>query len=69
MEKNWRGAIPIVFDLQPIALSVELLKIKLLNFKFSRYLQDNEIIELCGVARTFVQKSENGPRSKMFDHP
>ena len=26
-------------------------------------------IELCGVARAFVQISENGPQSKKFDHP
>ena len=30
----------------------------------SKYLQVNEKIELCGVARAFVQISENGPRSK-----
>ena len=34
----------------------------------STYLQDNEKIELCGVARAFVQISENGPRSKKFGH-
>ena len=26
-------------------------------------------IELCGVARAFVQISENGPRSKKFGNP
>ena len=26
-------------------------------------------IELCGVARAFVQISENGPRTKKFCHP
>ncbi len=33
------------------------------------YPRDNEKIELCGVARAFVQMYENGPRSKKFDHP
>ena len=37
--------------------------------RHSTYLQDNEKIELCGVARAFVQISENGPRSKKFGHP
>ena len=32
-------------------------------------MQDNEKIELFGVARAFVQISENGPRSKKFGHP
>ena len=32
-------------------------------------MQINEKIELCGVARAFVQLSENGPRSKKFGHP
>ena len=32
-------------------------------------MQKNDKIELCGVARAFVQISENGPRSKKFDHP
>ena len=35
----------------------------------SKYLQVNEKIELCGVARAFVQISENGPRSKKLGHP
>ena len=35
----------------------------------STYLQDNENIELCDVARAFVQISGNGPRSKKFGYP
>ena len=35
----------------------------------STYLQYNEKIELCDVARAFVQISENDPRSKKFGHP
>ena len=35
----------------------------------STYLQDNEKILLCGVARAFGQISENGQRSKKFAHP
>ena len=33
------------------------------------YLQDNEKIKLCGVARAFVQISQNGPWSTKFGHP
>ena len=32
-------------------------------------MQKNEIIELCGMARAFVQISENGPRSKSLATP
>ena len=41
--------------------------LELLKKNHSTYLQDNEKIEQCGVARAFVQK--NGPRSKKFGHP
>jgi len=37
--------------------------------KFNENAKKNEKIELCGVARAFVQISENGPRSKKFGHP
>ncbi len=32
-------------------------------------MQKNEKIKLCGVARAFVQFSENGPRFNKFGHP
>ena len=32
-------------------------------------MQKSEKIVLCGVARAFVQISENGPRSNKFGHP